>query len=94
MDTDISKIVSLIMENPDLIEKIKSLAKGEEKKAEDGQEAESVSAPALTYPADDGSKTKRRQLLSALKPYLSAERSRAIDSMMNISDVIEIARRR
>ncbi len=98
MDNDISKIVSLIMENPQLIDQIKTLA---DKK--DGENAENAeiqdtkalgdTVPAVTYKSEDDGRSRRKKLLYALKPYLSEERARAIDSMMNISDILEIARK-
>ena len=98
MDGDISRIISLIMENPDIIEKIKSLsAKGEESGATlaDGKEPQEApeSTPVATY-SESEPKLRRRELLCALKPYLSSERAKAIDSMLSIGEIIEIARKK
>ena len=99
-DTDLSKIVGLIMSNPKLIEEIKSLSReadSEEKpkpaesaiSAEDSpkSEAESVAAP-----VENPNRVKRRELLSALKPYVSEGRGKAIDSVMSIVDIIDMMR--
>lgn len=98
---ELSKIVNLIMENPSLVAEISALAKGEVKddasvSAESTsaaephpEEAEAVSA------APSVSKQERRaQLLAAMKPYLSEERSRTIDTMMSIIGVIGSVRGR
>ena len=82
------------MQNPTLIEQIKSLA--DEKSVEKNEvetvaeEPRDTSPEETTAPRNDGgNKSKRRELLSALKPYLSNERSHAIDAMMSISDILD-----
>ncbi len=105
-ETDLSKIVNLIMENPKLIEEIKNLSaeKGEKENTEPDKEelptvndkSESVAAPAVTYEnmgaAVGINRIRRKDLLLALKPYVSEERGRAIDSMMSIADILEMMR--
>ncbi len=96
-DADLSRIVSLIMENPKLIEEIKGLAEkdeGDEAAAAPPTATESEE-PASTYAqSESGAKIKRRELLSALKPYVSPERSRAIDSMISISEILDMMKTR
>jgi hypothetical protein len=85
---DISKLVELIMQNPDIVERIKSLK----------NESESVSAKEKAEPenADSGglhkkrNATRRGALLAALKPYLSEKRSKAIDTMLSAIDVFDL----
>ncbi len=98
-EADISKIVGLIMQNPTLIEQIKSLA--DEKSVEKNEVETVAEEPRDTAPEEtaapriDGTnKSKRRELLSALKPYLSNERSHAIDAMMSISDILDMVKTR
>ncbi len=94
-EADLSKIVSLIMENPKLIEEIKSLA--EEKTASEPAAAETAAEPAKEPEAVETfapQKIRRRDLLCALKPYVSEERSRAIDSMLSISDILDMMKAR
>ena len=94
---DLGKIISLIMENPKLIEEISSLAKGEnEKKAtpvlkesppvEVKEEAPASAAPIQT-------RRGRGELLSLLKPYLSEKRASAIESMLSVTDVLKMMKR-
>ena len=108
---DISKILGIIMENPDIIEKIKNMAQSGEKNAEtenrisdtvSAPEAETVSASAEAKEAAAeaaaapriSSKKRRHDLLTAIKPYVSAERSRAIDTMLSVVEVLEIMKAR
>jgi hypothetical protein len=100
---DLSKLVQLIMENPELVESISKLASTEEAPAENTAEvvekapqaepAKAVAAtPVMTEP--QGKRERRTRLLSALKPYMSGERARAIDSMISIVDVLDIMKTR
>ena len=100
-ENDLSRIIGLIMENPRLVEEIRNLAKdkgGSEENCE--SEAEQTSAedsvPVVsgsTYPLNENdSRVRRKDLLMALKPYVSEERGRAIESMMSIADIIDIMR--
>ena len=103
---DLSKIVSIIMQNPDLIAQISSLMKNaednseatvaaEEKKAEQNEKPDiesSVTSPVL--PQNSQSKRRRKELLSAMKPYLSEHRQSAIDSMSSILDIIDVMARK
>ena len=103
-ENDLSKIVGLIMENPSLIEEIKKLAaqqKNEDKKEEKPSDAEEVlesvneepeAHKSSIEPSENINRVRRRDLLSALKPYVSEERGRAIDSMMSITDILDMMR--
>ena len=99
-DTDLSRIIGLIMENPKLIEEINNLASQEPEKeqeeiAEENQIAEDTvitnAQPAVSL-SENTSRTKRRELLCALKPYVSEGRAKAIDSMMSIADILDMMR--
>ena len=90
---DLSKIVSLIMQNPELIEQISSLAKGDNESTPEPEEetAEvSVSEKATEPQATRNMRAHRHELLSAMKPYLSESRRTAIDSMASILDIIDV----
>ena len=98
---DIAKVVGLIMQNPELIETIKGMM-GKSDVAQDSEvnedrqeskndipETKEAMAMGSANP-DSGSKRKRRNtLLQALKPYVSEGRSRAIDTMMTIADMLD-----
>ncbi len=105
-EADLSKIVSLIMENPKLIEQIKNLAsqnsegeepeiKADSAEAEVIESADTESAEVSTYaPVKNDNRSRRNTLLSALKPYVSEKRCQAIDSMISIADIIDVVRSR
>lgn len=97
---DLSKIVNLIMQNPSLIAEISALANQTEKTDTSDREsveenpppeAQAVDAPVS---ATVSARSHRHELLSALKPYLSENRRSAVDSMMSISDILDMVRKR
>ena len=98
---DLSRIVGLIMENPRLIEEISSLMK-KDSDAEEKPITHEAELPEITGnaaedspPSDTAERAQRRsRLLGALKPYLSKERARAIDSMISISEMIDLMKAR
>ena len=97
---DLGKVIGLIMENPALIEQISNLAKNTS--AEKPREETEHSIP--TEPTDQkvtptytpimSSKSNRAQLLGALKPYVSEERGKAIDSMISIANILDMMKAR
>ena len=93
---DLSKVVSLIMENPALIEEISSLAKKEstDKSRESAEKEEQIEAVKPTYGAEGDAQNKRAALLAAFKPYLSENRRQAIDTMISLSGVIDMMKGR
>lgn len=98
---DIARVVGLIMENPQLIEQIAALAKPKDTAAPKEVQAEPVTAepketekPVPTYTLPKRATSKRTQLFGALKPYLSEERARAMDSMMAIADILDMMKAR
>ena len=98
---DLSRIVGLIMENPRLIEEISSLMK-KDGDAEEKPITHEAELPEITGNAAEDSPSgdtaeraqRRSRLLGALKPYLSKERARAIDSMISISEMIDLMKAR
>ena len=99
---DISRVINLIMENPELIDGIKSMlskesSESEKKSAEAETEAvdtsASISEPTVAVKDADSGRSRRNALLRALKPYVSGERAKAIDTMMSIADVMDIIKR-
>jgi hypothetical protein len=104
---DLSRVVSLIMENPGLIEQISGLVKSEMKEEPRAQESESQvekSEPAVMQketPTKEASATpfvgarqNRARLMSALKPYVSESRQKALDSFLSIADILDMMRSR
>lgn len=104
-DMDISKIVSLIMENPKLIDEIKGLAAKEEGASETAEEVVSDTVGETVKESEaeatlgrvlqnSPERTKRKALLKALKPYVSENRGKAIDSMMSVADILDMMKAR
>lgn len=110
---DISKIVGIIMENPEIIGKIRALADESSKSTnEDGDKTEAEPAAekedeaistVVQKPIEEASKKnsvpqsdkrRRNELLCALKPYVSSERAKAIDTILSVVDVWELLKAR
>lgn len=95
---DLGKIVSLIMENPRLIEEISNLGKAHNNEPaadtpplekSDDTRVQSVQGDATDGIVRPKSSKNRSQLLFALKPYVSVERAQAIDSMLSIVEILD-----
>ena len=90
---DLGRIVSLIMENPKLIEEISNLGRNSPPPEGEGEEITSESAEIKTSAQasarDAGGERNRSVLLSALKPYVSRDRAAAIDSMISIVEILD-----
>lgn len=96
---DIGRLVQLIMENPSLIEEISKLGEKDNTEAEPAQKEKEVtdvpiSVPNIASVPENSRKNKRTQLLGALRPYLSGERAKAIDSMISVVEIIELMKTR
>ena len=100
---DLGKVIGMIMENPELVEQISAMAKGsqgdsvgkiEASQEVDGKLTEAVSQPAQYQVSSATQKSNRAQLLEALKPYVSADRGRAIDSMLTIATILDAMKTR
>lgn len=93
-ELELNKIVGMIMENPELIEKIKAMSSGGESDTHtsaDATEMPEVSYEEKTYAPKA---SKRNELLSALKSFLSEERKRSLETMMTIADVLDTVKRK
>lgn len=105
---DLSKVISIITENPDLIARISALAaqsgRSEDQQSEKETEEstskteetdiEEVSAVPKVPTVKNDRNQNRQRLLSAFKPYLSTDRAKAIDSMLTIAEVLDAVRGR
>ena len=112
---DLSKIISMVAENPELVSSFKSMLSSvnttesnkngnstindenqyESKPLE--KENERQEKPLETEPAIAEQKNtailrkrRRKELLCALKPYVCSERSKAIDTMLSLTDVLDV----
>ena len=107
---DISRVIGVIMENPQLIEQISGLVRQksttspeQDKIAADEQNIESKVTPSEAKPVSavptyssalPPHRGNRAQLLGALKPYVSKERAKAIDSVISIADILDMMKAR
>ena len=93
---DLGRIVNMIMENPALVEQISAMARaGAGESSEHTEEiieppSAQVSAGAKEGAPHSEKRVHRARLASAIKPYLSPERAKAIDTMLGIADIIEM----
>lgn len=90
---DLSRIVNLIMQNPELLEQISALTNSqpEEEPASKEETTEVVAEETIApEPPRRDMRSHRRELLSAMKPYLSESRRSALDSMSSILDIIDV----
>ena len=98
---DVSAIVKMIMDNPRLVEEIGAMVKNDavSKKSEpedkDGTNIPNAEAISVVgeIPTEGSKSRSRKDLLFALKPYLSEKRGRAIDSMLSVADVLTVLKR-
>lgn len=99
---DIGKIIQLIMENPSLVEEISRLASSDSESKTSEASAEpsppavemTEATPPPTVRTEAPARAKRAQLLGALKPYVSAERAKAIDSMISVAEILDMMKAR
>ena len=98
---DLSRIVGLIMQNPELISKISELASSPKSDtveelpptAEADEEKDEPTAAAISR-NDTIKHDRRTSLISAMKPYLSDDRARTLDTMMTVLEMVETVRRK
>lgn len=91
---DISRIVKLIMDNPKIIEEIGDMVKSDKQPPSEEVATEATEKKDVPALVSENPKSKnRRDLLYALKPYLSEKRSQAIDSMLSVAEIFTMLKR-
>ncbi len=93
-ETDISRVISLIMENPKLIEEIKGLVEkeGATESTEPPNEPQPTKVQMPISSEPQRPKKRRQDLLMALKPYISDERRKAVESFVTIAEILDMMR--
>ena len=102
---DLSGVLGKLLENPDTLKsameiaaKLKSAGVADALKTQSGESygrseeaysEEKKSAPPAVAEADE--RAKRRQLLGALRPYMSRERQDRIDTVLKVLQLLELA---
>ncbi len=93
-ELELNKIVGMIMENPELVEKIKAMgAAAQDVSAEAKEEipkTEGINNPPVYTPP----RSKRYELLRSLEGFLSDERKKSLETMMTIAEVLDNVRRK
>ncbi len=97
---DLSSVVSLIMQHPEIVAQIASLAKANETGGSVSEpsvpEVETVAeeiTPRVSEKTPDIKRQNRERLFSALKPYLSSERAKtlsSVEAMVAIFDTLNL----
>ena len=85
---DLSKIVGLIMEHPEIVGQISSLLSGSEASEASTPEAKEADTSPAIEPRST-KKSDRARLLGAMKPYLSEGRAKAVDTMITVTEILE-----
>ena len=85
---DLTKIVGLIMEHPEIVGQISALLSPEGASEAAKDTAEVNATPTVTAPKSER-KSDRARLLGAMKPYLSESRARAVDTMITVAEILE-----
>ena len=99
-ESDVGRIVDLIMQNPKLIEEIRGLAMGDDKSektitsGKDDPIAEPDKAEVEGQKEMKVIPNRRADLIGAMKPFLSEERGRTLDAMLRIGDVLDLLKAR
>ncbi len=88
----ISKIVGLLSEHPEIIGQITALLGGEESEPTLTEPTETVEASVKGTREPDRRRSDRARLLGAMKPYLSENRSRAVETMITVSEILDSMR--
>ena len=105
-DIELGSVISLIMENPDLIREIKRLAERKQEVSQPESTAITAQIPekpdeivektvAISKPTPEEkirSRGKRSELLHALSPYISEDRQKALETFMTIADILDMMR--
>lgn len=86
-EADLGKIVGMIMENPELIEKIKELSDGARNDEKIDTPADIPKSTPSFAPTERGS--QRTELLRALGGFLSDDRRRALESMSTVLGILD-----
>lgn len=85
---DLSKIVGIIMEHPEIVGQISALLSGGES-TEASVPAKTETEPPIALTAGVTKRSDRARLLGAMKPYLSEGRARAVDTMITVTEILE-----
>ena len=93
-DLELNKIVGMIMENPELVEKIKAMGEAAKSDTDTKPDNESQDIPTLNQQVFAPHRSKRNELLRAMQSFLSDERKKSLETMMTIADVLDAVKKK
>ena len=96
---DLATMVKLILDNPTIMEQISSMAgkRSESEPSADiaAEERTDTRPTEISAPEPQRSEASNRsRLISAMKPYLSENRAKAVESMLMVADILGGMKRR
>ena len=100
-EVELGSVISMILENPELVAQIKRMAESKEEKEtsvvpDTPGESEITASVEVKPPAKPRDRvhtaSKRGELLHALAPYISEGRQKALETFMTIADILDMMR--
>ena len=92
-ELELNKIVGMIMENPELVEKIKAMGTAMNEAKETSKE-EIIKSESADVPTFTPKRSKRYELLHSLEGFLSEDRKKSLETMMTIAEVLDSIKRK
>ena len=95
--TDLQGMLGALTQNPELMGKLRQIAGGLAASAAQAEHADSAPEPIRTLPVPSPAKrllgdlSTRKQLLSALRPFLQERRRQRLDDILNLICLLEAA---
>ena len=93
-ELELNKIVGMIMENPELVAKIKAMGESARENEDAAKDSAEESAKTSAPPTFTLRHSKRNELLRSLESFLSDERKKSLETMMTIADVLDSVKRK
>jgi hypothetical protein len=92
-ELELNKIVGMIMENPELVEKIKAMGNAAK---ESDTAVKEAAEPTVEVPAQSFTPrhSKRTEILRSLETFLSEERKKSLETMITIADILDNVKRK
>lgn len=93
-ELELNKIIGMIMENPELVEKIKAM--GTAASAANSENTEDVTSRSdiSNIQAPPPPRPKKYEILRSIESFLSEERKRKLETIMTLADAFDSVRRK
>ncbi len=93
-ELELNKIIGMIMENPELVEKIKAMGEAAEAGKKEEEKTDEPTKETSATPTFTPRRSKRNELLRSLESFLSEDRKKSIETMLTIADVLDNVKRK